>query len=226
MPIVWGGVHVGEGPGDHLAARHPLRARTESWCGGTRPAGGAGKTTANADRSPRPSRRSRRGRGPPGGCAPRSARRSVTRPARCPRSPPPTGCRGRPRTAPSSPTPRPGWPSREPTRVLRHRRDPPRQAPLGTLRGDRAVGAGRSVGHRVRRPGRLPGPARATRGPHRRRRHRLAHAAHAAVPRGRRVRGDRPSRGLRHGDPHAGAVAQRDDRGRPLPPGRSSPTTR
>ena len=36
---------------------------------------------------------------------------------------------------------------------------------------------------------------------------------------GHRVRGDRPGRGLRGGDPHPGPVAQRDDRGRPLPPG-------
>jgi len=44
----------------------------------------------------------------------------------------------------------------------RHRRDPPRKAPLDALRADAAVGEGRSVGHRVRRPGRLPGLARVT----------------------------------------------------------------
>jgi hypothetical protein len=44
----------------------------------------------------------------------------------------------------------------------RHRRDPPRKAPLDALRADAAVGEGPSVGHRVRRPGRLPGLARAT----------------------------------------------------------------
>ena len=58
------------------------------------------------------------GRGLPGGCAPRSARRSGMRPARWPRSPPSTGCRGRPRTARSSPTPRRCWAEPEPTRVL------------------------------------------------------------------------------------------------------------
>ena len=38
---------------------------------------------------------------------------------------------------------------------------------------------------------------------------------------GRRVRGDRPGRGLRLGDPHARAAAQRDDRGRSLPSGQA-----
>jgi len=65
----------------------------------------------------------------------------------------------------------------------RHRRDPPRKAPLDALRADAAVGEGRSVGHRVRRPGRLPGLARATWRAHRGPRHRLATWAHVAVPR-------------------------------------------
>ena len=70
MPGVRGGVHVGEGPGDHLAAsdipygRGPDRGALD-----TRPGGDAGRTTASAVRSPRRSRRSRRGRAPPGGCA-------------------------------------------------------------------------------------------------------------------------------------------------------------
>ncbi|AFJ35181.1 transposase [Mycobacterium sp. MOTT36Y] len=57
-------------------------------------------------RSPRPSRRSGRGHAQPRGCATRSARRSAMPAVQWPRSPPPTGCRGRPRTAPLSPTPR------------------------------------------------------------------------------------------------------------------------
>jgi hypothetical protein len=81
-------------------------AKTESSCGGTKPADGAGRTTAGGPRSSRPLRRSRRGRRPPGGRAPKSARRSGRRPARWPRSGKPIRCRGRPRTAPCSPTPR------------------------------------------------------------------------------------------------------------------------
>ena len=81
----------------------------------------------------------------------------------------------------------------------------------------RSVGAGRPMGHRVRRPGRRAGPARAARRPHRCRGRRLAVRAHPAVPRGGRVRGHRPGRGLRIRDPHAGAVAERDARGRSLP---------
>src|ERR1700681_3703541 len=67
-------------------------ATAEEAAGGG-PAGGAGRTTAGGPRSPRPSRRSRRGRGPPDGYAPRSARRSGMRPVRWPRSPPATAYR-------------------------------------------------------------------------------------------------------------------------------------
>jgi hypothetical protein len=64
-------------PSRVTAAQSPLTAtsltvKTELSCGGTRVAGDAGKTTANAARSPRPSSRCRRGRGPHGCCAPRS----------------------------------------------------------------------------------------------------------------------------------------------------------
>ena len=102
----------------------------------------------------------------------------------------------------------------------RHRRDPPWKAPLGTVRGNRAVGAGRPVGHRIRRPGRRSGPARATRRPHRRGRGHVAGRAQRAVPRGHRTRGHRPGRRVRLGDPHTGTVAQRHACGRPLSPGR------
>jgi len=87
--------------------RHRRTFRTgkvESCCGGTRPDGDAGKRTASADRSPRPSDRSRAVLAPPAGCAPRSAQRSATPPARWPRSPPHMMCPGRPRTARSSST--------------------------------------------------------------------------------------------------------------------------
>lgn len=76
MPGVWGGVHLGEGAGEDLAEISPT-VTTTSRCTGTRPAGAVGRTIARSPRSPRPSRRCRRGRAPPHGCAPRWARRSV-----------------------------------------------------------------------------------------------------------------------------------------------------
>ncbi|HEX9174620.1 MAG TPA: transposase, partial [Mycobacterium sp.] len=42
--------------------------------------------------------------------------------------------------------------------------------------------------------------------------------AQRRVPRGHRLRGDRPGRRLRLSDPHTGAGAQRDAGGRSLPP--------
>ena len=71
------------------------------------------------------------------------------------------------------------------------------------------VGAGRPVGHRVRRFGRRSGPTRTMPGPHRRRRHRMALATLPAVPRGDRLCGHRPGRGLRGGDPHRGCRTRR-----------------
>ena len=117
VPVMRGGVHVSEGPRVHLARATSPTAKTESSCGGTKPGGGAGRTTANAVLVHR-GHRAGPGAGADhaGGCAPRSARRSGMRPARWPRSPKPTGCRGRPRTAPSSPTPRRCWPSRNRSR--------------------------------------------------------------------------------------------------------------
>ncbi len=62
-----------------------------------------------------------------------------------------------------------------------------------------------------RMPGSAPtaaaNPAGAARGPHRRRRDRLAIRTQRRVPRVRRVRGDQPGGGLRLGDPHTGIVA-------------------
>jgi hypothetical protein len=111
-----------------------LAVRTELSCGGTRVAGDAGKTTANAARSSRPSSRCRRGRSV-GGRGRRGPRRVVA--DRAPRV----------RRARLDATGRAATHS-----DARHRRDPPRKAPLAALRRDRPVGANRPVGHRVRRP--------------------------------------------------------------------------
>ena len=95
----------------------------------------------------------------PHGCAARSARRSGTRPARSPRSPPATACRGR--RAPRVRRPRRGTARRaRPARSLgidETRRGKPRWQHCGRRT---AMGAGRPVGHRVRRAGRRSGPAR------------------------------------------------------------------
>jgi len=72
------------------------------------------------------------------------------------------GCHRRPHTASSS-LRRSGAGRAATHTCARNRRHPPRQAPVGTVRGDRAAGAGRAVRNRIRRPGRGSGPARATR---------------------------------------------------------------
>ncbi len=99
VPVVWGGVHLGEGPGDHRAARHPLRS-------------GPNRGAVEQDPLALPGGLLRadlvhRGhRADPGAGAHHPRLRTQigaaigTRPARWPRSPPPTACRGRPRTAP------------------------------------------------------------------------------------------------------------------------------
>ena len=80
-PVMWGGVHVGERPGDHIAEGHPLRSGSNCSAVEQDPVAMPGGLLRARRRSPRRSRRCRRGHGPPGGCAPRSARRSVMRPA-------------------------------------------------------------------------------------------------------------------------------------------------
>jgi hypothetical protein len=93
------------------------------------------------------------------------------------------------------------------------RRDPPRQTQMGVLHRNAAVGAGGSVGHRVRRSGRRAGAVWAAHRPHRRRRDRMAAGTNTGVPGGGRLRGDRPGRGVRLGAAHRGVVAERNDRG-------------
>ena len=101
----------------------------------------------------------------PYGCAPRWPRRSATPAVQWLRSPRPTRCRGRPPTGRLSPTPRRC--GRAGTRAgAGHRRDPAGKAPMAAVRRDEPVGAGRPVGHRVRRPGWRSGASGATRGPH------------------------------------------------------------
>jgi hypothetical protein len=58
VPGVRDRLQLGERRGGHLPARHRLR-RTESSCGGTRPAGDARRTPAGGDRSPSRFRKSR-----------------------------------------------------------------------------------------------------------------------------------------------------------------------
>jgi hypothetical protein len=81
---------------------------------------------------------------------------------------------------------------------------------------------GRPVGHRVRRPGRRPGPAGAAGRPQAGARPSSTGWLSASrVPRDGPVHRDRPGRGLRFGDPHPWPVAHRHTRGRPLSPGQA-----
>ena len=112
------------------------------WCGGTRHAAvredyceRSSFTEAIAQVAAR--------RGPPDGCAPRSARRSG-------RGPLGGRCRRWPRGVVADRTPRLRRPRQRCWRAAthpgaRHRRDPPRKAQVGTVCGDRAVGASRPL---------------------------------------------------------------------------------
>ena len=146
VPVVWGGVHVGEGPGDHLAARHSLRRGPNHRAVEQDPMAVPGGLLRAGHHSPSPSRRCRRGRGPPGGCAPRSARRSAT------------AARSVAEVAAAHGV---SWPTAhrafvahaeavltepEPGAGTRHRRDPPRKAPVGTMRARRGGGCGSTRG--------------------------------------------------------------------------------
>ncbi len=177
VPGLWGGVHLGEGPCRPRRRTFPtvrtncsaveqdplampgglLRARLVHR--GHRAGPGPG---AHHRAVARPDRRGDRRRGPFGDRGRRYPWGVVA--DRAPRlRRPRRGAAGRARAGPST----------------RYRRDPPRKAQVGILRRHRPLGAGRPVGHRVRRPRRRTGPAGAARRPHRRDRGRLAVRAHA-----------------------------------------------
>ena len=223
---MWGGVHVGEGPGDHIAEGHPLRSG--SYCSAVEQdpvemPGGLlrARVVHRGDRAGAGAGTDHRRLRAQIGAAIGDATRSVAEVAAAHGVSWPTAHRAfvdHADAALAEPAADAG---------ARHRRDPPRKAPVGATT--------RTTGRWVRVDrwdtgfvdldgdqgllGQHEGRTGADRG-------RLADRAHAAVPRRDRVRGDRPGRGLRLGDPHAGSAAERDDRGRSLPPGQARPTTR
>ena len=160
-PSCGGVLHGGEGSGEHLAARHSLRRESNHSAAEQDPLAVPGTLLrtrflhrvhragpgpgADYRAAAHPDRRGDRGCGPlgvGGRHRPRGVVADRAPHVRRPRQ----GVSGRARTDPGA----------------RHRRDPPRKAPLDALRADAAAGEGPSVGHRVRRPGGLPGLARAT----------------------------------------------------------------